>query len=401
MSADTPSRRLQGLVFGLVAAAFANIYITQPVLPVLVAEFGIDEARASLSVAAVILGIALATLPFGRLVDRYPARPLILIGGTVVAGAGVACGLTPDFSLLVGARLLQGLFLPALTTCLAAYLASRLPTDRLNVVMGSYVSATVVGGLGGRLLGGWIHPPLHWRYAFVSAAALVLVTAYSAARWLPGVRLAPPRQAPQMGYRTLLSSSAILRIYAAAFGAFWVFSAIFNYLPFQLGAPPIAAPTELITLFYGVYLIGALVGPLAGRLANRVGSGTTMMLGSLTSGVALVLLAVPSLAVVVAGLMLSCAGFFATHAAAAGALNRRLTSSRGRGNALYVLFYYGGGTAGITLSGYAYRHAGWVGVVTTSGLLLVLPLLIGLLEQRNERAQPPPSTTNEGPAAGV
>ena len=26
--------------------------------------------------------------------------------------------------------------------------------------MGSYVSATVLGGLGGRLLGGWIHPPL-------------------------------------------------------------------------------------------------------------------------------------------------------------------------------------------------------------------------------------------------
>jgi YNFM family putative membrane transporter len=32
---------------------------------------------------------------------------------------------------------------------------------RLNVAMGAYVSATVVGGLGGRLLGGYLHPPLH------------------------------------------------------------------------------------------------------------------------------------------------------------------------------------------------------------------------------------------------
>ena len=58
---------------------------------------------------------------------------------------------------------------------------------------------------------------------------------------------------------------------AFAFEAFWVFSAIFNYLPSQLSAPPIAAPTEVITLFNAVYLIGALVGPLAERRGPRLG----------------------------------------------------------------------------------------------------------------------------------
>ena len=37
-------------------------------------------------------------------------------------------------------------------------------------------------------------------------------------------------------------------------------------------------------------------------------------------------------------------------AAAAGSLNRKLTSSRGRANSLYVLSYYLGGAVGITLS---------------------------------------------------
>ena len=50
---------LQALVFTLVTAAFTNIYITQPVLPVLSVEFGINETTASFSVSAVILGIAL------------------------------------------------------------------------------------------------------------------------------------------------------------------------------------------------------------------------------------------------------------------------------------------------------------------------------------------------------
>jgi len=50
-------------VFLLVAATFSTIYLTQPVLPVLREEFGIDAARASFTVSAVIFGIALARFP--------------------------------------------------------------------------------------------------------------------------------------------------------------------------------------------------------------------------------------------------------------------------------------------------------------------------------------------------
>src|SRR5262245_63491068 len=58
---------IQVLVFSLVAAAFTTIYITQPVLPVIQAEFAVDPRTASLSISVVILGIALSNLPFGIL----------------------------------------------------------------------------------------------------------------------------------------------------------------------------------------------------------------------------------------------------------------------------------------------------------------------------------------------
>lgn len=51
------SINLQALVFCLVGAGFTTIYITQPVLPVLQMEFGIDETIASFSISAVIFGI--------------------------------------------------------------------------------------------------------------------------------------------------------------------------------------------------------------------------------------------------------------------------------------------------------------------------------------------------------
>ncbi|NTV97438.1 MAG: MFS transporter, partial [Thiobacillus sp.] len=263
-----------------------------------------------------------------------------------------------------------------------AYLANRLPVASLNVVMGAYVSATVVGGLGGRLLGGFLHPPLHWRYAFVSAAALLLATALAAARWLPGVTERPLHPEGEVGFADLLRSGPVLRLYAVAFGTFWVFSATFNFLPFHLSEPPISASTTLITLLYVTYLIGAVMGPLAGRLANRYGSGRTMVLGALGFGLSLLALAVPSLPVVILALLGSCAGFFTTHAAASGALNSRLTASRGRGNALYILFYYAGGAFGITASGYAWRQGGWPAVLGLNLAVLTIPLAVGLYEQR-------------------
>jgi YNFM family putative membrane transporter len=375
----------QFLVFGLVAAAFTNIYLTQPVLPVLADEFGVDAAGASLTVSATVLGIALANLPFGRLGDRYPLRPLILTGGGLVAAAGLLCALTGNFAMLVAARFAQGLFIPALTTCVAAYLANSLPVARLNVVMGAYVSATVVGGLGGRLLGGWLHPPLHWRYAFVSAAGLLVVAALAAARWLPRVDERPHHPEGEVGFLALLRSGPALRMYVVGFGAFWVFSATFNFLPFHLGEPPISASTNLVTALYAIYLIGAVMGPLSGRLANRHGSGRTMVVGALLFGVSLAALLVPSLPVVVLALLGSCAGFFTTHAAASGALNSRLTASRGRGNALYVLFYYVGGACGITASGYAWRQGGWEAVLGLNVLVLLIPLAVGLAEMRRQR----------------
>ena len=183
--ADPSYFRLQFIVFALVSASFTNIYITQPVLPVLQSEFSADMVLVSFTVSAVILGIAISNLPFGFLADRLPIHPIIFIGGVLVASGGLVCAVTKDLWILIGARFLQGIFIPALTTCLAAYLAKILPAARLNVVMGSYVSATVLGGLGGRLLGGWIHPPLHWRYAFVSASVLILIATFTALRGLP------------------------------------------------------------------------------------------------------------------------------------------------------------------------------------------------------------------------
>lgn len=375
--------RLQLIVFALVSASFTNVYITQPVLPVLQSEFGADMVRVSFSVSAVILGIALSNLPFGVLADRLPIQPIILAGGAMVAVGGTVCALTGSLWVLIGARLLQGLFIPALTTCLAAYLAKTLPVGRLNVVMGSYVSATVLGGLGGRLLGGWVHAALSWRLAFGLAAALILTATLPALKWLPHTHPEAKQQPRPARFAALLTRGELVRIYFCAAGSFAIFSTVFNYLPFRLAGPPFSLSTELTTLLYLVYVIGIFTGPIAGRISNRFGSGNTLLGGAGVLAMSLALILLPVIPAIIAGLLMLCAGFFAVHSAAVGSLNRKLDSGQGRANALYVLFYYLGGWIGITGAGLVYERHGWPAVVAMCLGLLIIPISTGIGEKRH------------------
>lgn len=376
------STMLQAVVFSLVSSSFTTVYVVQPVLPALRKEFGVDARMASFTVSAVILGIALSNLPVGRLADRYPVKPIIGLGGLVVSLFGLFCSLTYNIELLILFRFVQGLFFPALTTCLAAYLARSLPKERLNTIMGSYVSATVIGGLGGRLLGGWIHPPLHWRYAFVTASALVALATIATLIYLPKERRDKPAGDAEMGFFALVSQPGLLRIYFISFGAFFLFSALFNYLPFHLSGEAFQASTNTITVMYLAYLVGIVIAPISGRLSNRWGNGTMIAFGTLLFAVSMGLTHIVSLLAIGIGLTGICAGFFTIHAAAAGSMNRKLHSSRGRANALYILFYYAGGTCGITICGFAYQNVGWGGVTGIGFAMLAAILVLGLFERR-------------------
>jgi YNFM family putative membrane transporter len=372
-------------VFSLVTAAFTTIYITQPVLPIIQTEFGVDETRSSLTISAVIFGMALSNLPLGVAADRFAVKPLVFTGGCVITLCGLVCALTSDLWVLIATRFVQGLFIPCLTTCLAAYIARTVPYERLNVVMGSYVSATVAGGLSSRLLGGFVHQPLHWRYAFVTSSVFLLAATLAACYFLPSEKKGPTAEVQAPGFFRLLTDPGLLRILAIPFSAFFVFSSVFNYLPFYLSAPPFEVSTQVITFTYFSYLVGIVMGPFAGKLSNRMGNGAVMALGAVIFGVSLGATLIKAVPVIAGSLATICAGFFSIHSSAAGSLNRKLTSSRGRANSLYILSYYLGGFVGISLSGHMYVSFGWPGIVAMGATMLLVPLVSGLWELFSER----------------
>jgi len=132
---------------------------------------------------------------------------------------------------------------------------------------------------------------------------------------------------------------------------------------------------------YFVYVLGVFLGPVAGKLSNKFGGGNTLIAGTCTLALSLVLLLIPSIPAVILGLLGSCAGFFTIHAVAVGLLNQKLSHSHGKANALYILFYYCGGWLGITGAGFALEHYRWNGVIGFVSCFLLIPLITGIMER--------------------
>ena len=74
-------------------AVYADMYVTQPILPLLSKEFGIAPASAGLTVSVVVLMIALVSSAYGSLSDRIGRKPVMVVSCALLA-AQVPSGTT-------------------------------------------------------------------------------------------------------------------------------------------------------------------------------------------------------------------------------------------------------------------------------------------------------------------
>ena len=88
------------------------------------------------------------------------------------------------------------------------------------------------------------------------------------------------------------------------------------------------------------------------------------------------------LAVVIVGLVLVTAGFFAGHSVASGWAGARGRALDAQGAAVYLLCYYLGSSVGGSLGGVAYGYGKWPATVAYGAALVAGALLLGLTLRR-------------------
>jgi MFS transporter, YNFM family, putative membrane transport protein len=374
---ETGGKGETAALYAATVACYADMYLTQPVLPVLSREFGVAPAQAGLTVSAVVLAIAVTSSFYGPLSDILGRKRVMVGAAALLAVPTALCAATRAFAPLLALRAAQGALIPGVTAVSIAYAGDHVDRRRLTVVVGGIIAASVAGGLLGRVAGGLVASFAGWRAGFVLFAAFTLGAALLLARGLRGGR-AGEGIAWVRAYGGMLAHLADRRLVGAfLIGAslFFGFIGIFTYLPYHLTEAPYRLSTALVSSVYLVYLAGVVVSPIAGRVAVRVPARAIMAVGLAVAGAGMAATLLGPLPAIVAGLVVLCLGMFTAQAIAPSFVNTSAPRAKGGANALYLTFYYVGGTLGSVLPGLAWQAWRWPGVVAVCSAALAIGLL--------------------------
>jgi YNFM family putative membrane transporter len=366
------ARRLRGLIATNLGAsvAFAAMYSTQPVLPQIGHDFGVDAATAGLTLSSVTFALALTSLGAGRIVDHFGSRRVMIVCGVTLTVLSCLAALAPTFALLVLIRVAQGIVIPGITVGGLAYLHNDLPPSWRGRVSGFYIATNTIGGLVGRLAVGLLVVVVTWRGGLAAVAGMVALGTATLILGMP--RTAPAAFAGVQ--RPTAAEPAFWDIarrlwWAPLIGAtvFFPFLTVFTYTPYRLeGAPFFLSPARA-NLFYLVYILGALASPLAGQISDRIGRRPAIYLGLSVASVGLAVSLIERLPLALLALALVCIGVLSAHVVANASVSDGANvlgpGARATALSLYTMGFYLGGALGAFVPGIGWEHWGWPGVV--------------------------------------
>ncbi|MCT9110199.1 MFS transporter [Streptomyces mirabilis] len=384
-------RRMSFALFLAGVATFALLYSTQALLPLVSTDFGVSASEASWTVSAATGALALFVLPMSALSERFGRRTLMTASLAVAVTVGLLVPFAPSIGALVALRAVQGAALAGLPASATAYLAEEVRPKALITAIGLFVAGNSVGGMSGRVITGWVAQEWGWRVAVAAIGIIAVACAVAFRMLLPAPKhFTPGSLRPRVLARTVrdhLANPLLRRLYAIGALFMMVFGGVYTVIGYRLTEAPFSLPQGIIGSIFLVYLVGTVSASTAGRLVARLGRRGSLYLAGGTTTAGLLLSLVDSLPLVLLGLVLITAGFFAGHAVASSSVSHTAKQGRAQASALYQSAYYIGSSAGSTLGAVAFHAGGWAGTVAL-GLFAVLGVVtITLLGSHAARTQ--------------
>lgn len=204
LSLRSPKGRI-ALIATIAASGMTSLDAT--VVNVALPHIGMDLDAGVSALQWVLTGylVSLASLILlgGALGDRLGRRKVFVIGTISFAGASLLCGLAPNVTVLVVARILQGVGGALLTPGSLAILQASFRASDRSAAIGAWSGLGGAAAAIGPFVGGGLVDGPGWRWAFllnVPVAAVAVVCAYSAV---------PETRDPRAPHRLDLAGSAL------------------------------------------------------------------------------------------------------------------------------------------------------------------------------------------------
>ena len=248
----------------------ASLYLAViPLLPHYVERFGLSTLGAGVVVAAYPVTVPLVSLGCIVLVPRVGAKRITLVSAALMSVATVIFAWAPSATVLVSARLVQGLASGSIWTGSMAWVTDNAPPGRRGresgIVMGMLSAGSVAGPAVGALAA-WAGQAL--AFGLVAGVSLlgVVLTALAPSGRLDGT---PIQLGPALA--AAIRQSAMRAALALTLIDLLTFGAVDVLVPLHLGAGGMSVGVIAAALGAGAAL-GAVTGPIAGRMVDRIGA---------------------------------------------------------------------------------------------------------------------------------
>lgn len=259
-------RRLLFLACAIVLADTVFYGVLVPLVPYFSGEFGLTKGEVGVLTGAMGVGIIAGSVPGAYLTSKIGVKGTAMLGLFLLAATSLPFGFVGEYWMLVALRLGEG-FASALSWISAfTWVFISAPEERRGQMLGTLISAAVVGAMIGPALGG-AADVFGVANLFVAVALLGLAVMI----WT-FLTPAPP---PSNDLPSLRSLSALVRPRLSA--GLWLIA----LSPILFSAFVVLAPLEFARLGWGaaaigvVFLLGAAAEatfhPLAGRWSDLAG----------------------------------------------------------------------------------------------------------------------------------
>jgi MFS family permease len=252
---------------------FAARQVFIPLIPLLRDHLHVTDAQLGSLQTFLLLVLAVGSIPFGFLADRFSRKAIIAIGILFWSVATFAGGLVSTFLFFLVARAMVGLGEAAYAPAAQSMISGAFPQERRAMAQAIFATGMLLGGAAGQTLGGIIGPRYGWQEAlFVVAVAGII----------PGIALfwieEPPRgprcEVVPIG-RLLVVPAFVAMIAAGICITFasvslltWGIDFAVNYKDFSLREASVSlALIALLSLVCGVLMGGWVADQLQKRLA--------------------------------------------------------------------------------------------------------------------------------------
>jgi predicted MFS family arabinose efflux permease len=360
-------------------ASAASLRATDPLLPLIAAEFATTAGSASAAITAFVLSYGLLQVVYGPLGDRFGRVRTIAAASLVSAFGSTACALAPSLEALVAARFASGATIGALIPLALAWIGDSFAYERRQAVLARFLIGQMLGLAFGTALAGWMGEIFGWRAIFVAFAVLFILICAALAFELARNPLAAQRTAARPFVRgivrlpRLLAEPPVRRLLATVFAEGLLMSGAFAFVAVYLQQRHNVGPGLAGTLVAAYAGGGLLYAAVARRAVAALGERGLVGVGGAALALGFGGLAVSpwtassTLCIAVVGV-----GFYMMHTTLQTHATQVAPEERGSAVALFAAALFLGGASGVWLAAQAIDAIGLAPVFAAAAVGLAI-----------------------------